>query len=54
VKDQITLSRHEAEEVANDLDGWATVLDSEGEHPWCEDMLRHARMLRDKLLGRIE
>jgi hypothetical protein len=56
MKEQITLTRHEAEEIAGDLDGWAQVLESDpgGEHPWIEEMVRHARLLRDKMLVRVE
>lgn len=56
--EQSKLDRKDAETLAEDLEGWAEMLEAEagddGEHPWAEDMQRHARMLRDKLLARIE
>ncbi len=53
--ERITLDRKEAETLAEDLEGWSEVMEAEstGEHPWIEDMQRHARLLRDKLLARI-
>ena len=53
MKEKITIDSRDAEALIQDLEGWAETLESEGEHPWVEDMQRHARMLRDKLLGRV-
>jgi hypothetical protein len=57
MKEQIILDSREAEEIAEDFEGWAEVYESDpgsDGHPWAETMLKHARLLRDKLAGRIE
>jgi len=54
--ERITLTRAEADDLALDLASWAESMecDGEGDHPWVDQMQRHARMLTDKLAGRIE
>lgn len=57
MKQSITLSDKDAETLIADLNGWAETLASDPggyEHPWVEEMMAHARMLTDKLAGRIE
>ncbi len=54
MKEQITLSRKEAELLTQDLAAWATVLEGDGVETWPEEMYKHARILEDKLAGRIE
>jgi len=55
MKETITLSRREAEEMAFDLTCWAEVLEGDNAlTEWQDDMQRHAQLLRDKLAGRIE
>lgn len=57
MREQITLTAKEADGLAQDLNGWAECLESDpggGDHPWIEEMQAHARLLRDKLMGRSE
>lgn len=55
MKESITLVRKEAETIMQDLQDWAEILEMGTEcDPWCETMFEHARLIRDKLAGRID
>ena len=55
MKEQITLSGKEAEEMAADFFAWAEVLESDNSLiEWQDDMRRYGNKLRDKVAGRIE
>ncbi len=51
MKQSIQLDRQDAEELADTLETFA---DACGDENWERELSQHARMIRDKLAGRIE